>query len=261
MLDSWLCLLTVADCALPVTPRSTSKSFSPCQHNSTNTDNFATYDEANILLKSNISREISQNYGREFTEDWQKFRRPNLTGTHSSRDHVTHGRYEWPFLNKNHSKQNNKSHKINIRCANYAYSGPNPLTNWTWKATGLDVTESQNSNILTVVNSDRSNYISLTHTTQIRQTKGSKNTLLIPNVVWGPGSIVGVMYLHYVCNNTVFTLTLKGRSHGSTKGVFAHLGHTATIRAPHTARQGTPGGSGKHDLWQVTVHTVTSAAR
>ena len=52
-----------------------------------------------------------------------------------------------------------------------------------------------------------------------------------------------------------------GSAHGNTKGVFAHLGHTATIRAPRTPRQGNPGGSGRHDLWQVTVHTVTGAAR
>ena len=60
------------------------------------------------------------------------------------------------FLN-NRCKQNNKSHKINnVKCANYAYPGPNQLTDRTWKATRLDVTESQNSNILTVVNGDRS---------------------------------------------------------------------------------------------------------
>ena len=156
MFDSWLCLLTVADCALPVTARSTTEIFPPCQNDSTNTEHSATYNEANTLLKSNISRDLNQNYAREFTEDRQNFQRPNFTETHSSRDHVTHGRYERPFLN-NRSKQNNKSHKINnVKCANYAYSGPNPLTDRTWKATGLDVTESQNSNILTVVNGDRS---------------------------------------------------------------------------------------------------------
>ena len=155
MFDSWLCLLTVADCALPVTARSTTEISPSCQNDSTNTEHSATYNEANILLNNNISRELNQNYAPEFTKDRQNFRRPNFTGTHSSRDHVTHGRYERPFLN-NRSKQINKSHKINnLKCANYAYSGPNPLTNWTWKATGLDVTESQNSNILTVVNGDR----------------------------------------------------------------------------------------------------------
>ena len=71
---------------------------------------------------------------------------------------------------------------------------------------------------------------------------------------------MGVMYQRYVGYITVFTPTLKGWSHGSTKGEFAHLGQTATIRAPRTPRQGTPGGSGRHDLWQVTVHTVTGAA-
>ena len=43
--------------------------------------------------------------------------------------------------------------------------------------------------------------------------------------------------------------------------LLAHVGHTATIRVPRNPRQGTPGGSGRHDLWQVTVHTVTGAAR
>ena len=156
MFDSWLCLLTVADCALPVTARSTTVIFPPCQNDSTNTEHSATYNEANTLLKNNISRDLSQNYAREFTEDRQNFRRQNFTRTHSSRDHVTYGRYERPFLN-NRSKQNNNFHKINnVKCANYAYPGPNPLTDRTWKATGLNDTESQNSNILTVVNGDRS---------------------------------------------------------------------------------------------------------
>ena len=156
MFDSWLGLLTVADCALPITARSTMEVFPPCQNDSTNTEHSATYNEANTLLKNNILRDLRQNYAREFTEDRQNFRRLHFTGTHSSLDHVTHGRYERPFLN-NRSKQKNNSHKINnAKCANYAYPGPNPLTDRTWKATGLDVTESQNSNILTVVNGDQS---------------------------------------------------------------------------------------------------------
>ena len=150
MFDSCLCLLTVADCAVPVTARSTTKIFLLCQNDSTNTERSATYNEANTLHKYNISQDLCQNYVREFTEDRQNFWRPNFIGTHSSRDNLTHGHYERPFLN-NRSKQNNKSHKVNnIKCANYAYSGPNPLTDWTCKATGLDVTESQHSNILTV---------------------------------------------------------------------------------------------------------------
>ena len=156
MFDSWLYLLTVADCALPATARSTTEIFPPCQNDSINTEHSAMYNEANTLLKNNISRDLSQNYARKFTEDRQNFRRPNFTGTHSSQDHVTHGGYERQFLN-NRSKLNNNSHKINIvKCANYAYPGPNPLTDRTWKATGLDVSESQNSNILTIVNRDRS---------------------------------------------------------------------------------------------------------
>ena len=106
-----------------------SEVFPPCQNDSTNTEHSATYNEANTLLKNNISRDLRQNYAREFTEDRQNFRRPNFTETHSSREHVTHGRYERPFLN-NRGKQNNKSHKINnVKCANYAYSGPNPSAN------------------------------------------------------------------------------------------------------------------------------------
>ena len=71
------------------------------------------------------------------------------------------------------------------------------------------------------------------------------------------GSIVGVMYLRYVGYIVAFTPAPWGLSHGSTKDVFAHLGHTVMIRAPRTPRQGTPRGSGRHDRWQVTVHTVT----
>ena len=58
---------------------------------------------------------------------------------------------------------------------------------------------------------------------------------------------MGIMYLRYVGYIMVFTPAPWGLSHGSTKGVFAHLGHTATIRAPRTPRQGTPGGLVSHD--------------
>ena len=67
------------------------------------------------------------------------------------------------------------------------------------------------------------------------------------------------MYLRYVGYNMVFTPAPYSLSHGSIKGVFAHLGHTATIWATCTPRQGTLRGSGRHDLVGNTVHTVTGA--
>ena len=70
---------------------------------------------------------------------------------------------------------------------------------------------------------------------------------MTPNVVGGPGGIVGVMYLRYVGYIKVFIPAPQGLSHGSTKGVLAHLGHTATIQVPRTPRQGTPAGEARKD--------------
>ena len=72
--DSCLRLLTVADCAVPVTARSTTEIFPPCHNDSTNTERCATYNEANTLPKNNISQDLCQNYAREFTHrGWTTF--------------------------------------------------------------------------------------------------------------------------------------------------------------------------------------------
>ena len=88
----------------------------------------------------------------------------------------------------------------------------------------------------------------------------------IPSVIGWSGGIVGVMYQRYVGYIKVFTPAAWGLSHGSTKGVFAHLGLTATIRAPGTPRHGTPGDAGRHgdgrfyySYWLVPLGRIPSA--
>ena len=136
-----------------------------------------------------------QNYAREFTEDQQNFWSPNFTGAHLSRDHVTHRHYERTFLN-NHRKQNNTSHnKNNAKCANYACSGTNPLTDWTWKAARCHwVSDYQyfdscqrRSVLLNIANPHNAN------TPNQRLKKH-----ISENVVGRSGGIVGVMCLSYV---------------------------------------------------------------